>query len=79
MHARILIQISDNGIEVLLAEKVCLYQENSRVVPELHQYAQLPHIGEIKYLLQLGTTFQQLQDLIYAAQKIPYLIIICKF
>lgn len=51
MPARILIQIIDNGIEFLLAEKVCLYQENSTVVPELHQYAQLPHIGEIKYLL----------------------------
>lgn len=33
MPARILIQIIDNGIEFLLAEKVCLYQENSTVVP----------------------------------------------
>lgn len=29
--------------------------------------AQLPHIGEIQYLLKLGATVQQLQDLIYTA------------
>lgn len=55
-----------------------MYQKDSRVAPICQVItvdnplvggggAQVPHIDEVQYLLKLGTTVQQLQDLIYAA------------